>query len=253
MRSPSTGLLVGLSILFASPYASGQAIFNADFDAQPLGPLGTQPYTDPTPLSLPHAIIRDDPSCRADVVASAGNLASRPVHIAGSASGLTSLAFANPTLIDSGRWRVSFDWLALTANNDNSPEQNQFRIVGLNGNVLSASFGLKFDTTGHYQVQDSTGFHQINAFTLGVSDHIDFDFDVATRAYTLQINGVQRSSGTVIGSNFFSTSFASNGRPLPFDPIEFAIDNVVVVPEPAAASLLAVGGCVFFRRRRRRG
>jgi hypothetical protein len=248
--------LCALGLVSASARAQGggfaQTIFNANFDAQPLGPLGTEPATDPMPLGLPDFIIRDDASCRADVVPSAGNLINKPLDIHGSALGLTSLEFANPTLIESGQWHVGFDWVALTANNDSEARQNQFDIAAFSeddGYVVS--FGLKFDTTGHYQVQDGLGFHQISTFTLGAADHIDLNF-VPNGGYTLAINGAQRSSGPMLYQNFYSTVFDSNGRGIAFAPVEFAIDNLVVVPEPATTSLLLVGLVSFLRRWPRR-
>jgi hypothetical protein len=222
-------------------------IFNANFDNQPLGPLATEPNTDPTPLGLPDFIIRDDGSCRVDVVSSAGNLANNCLDIQGDAAGLSAAGFANPTTLVSGQYQVSFDWVALTSQSDNISYpaiQNQFNIVTNNNNSTTESFGLRFNTDGHYMVHDSAGYHTISPFTVGVSDHVDLDFNVGTGAYTLSIDGVEESTGSMLGGNFYSTVFESNGRNLaPYIPIDFAIDNLLVssVPEPSTLALFGVG------------
>jgi len=85
-------LMVGL---FATSSSAQPAIFDANFDAEPLGPIGTQSTAAPHPLRLPTETILDSPSDRVDVSNPVGDFTSKVMLIEAGATDLASAAFQN--------------------------------------------------------------------------------------------------------------------------------------------------------------
>ena len=242
----AVALLAALALARA---ASGQVIFDANFNAQPLGPLADGAAPD-----YP-GIIRD-PGTRADVVASAGDLADKPVVLQSTPGGLACVAFDNPAQLASGKWRVSWDSLVLDRPVDDSADQHDVVIVANSGGTLPSVWGIKYFPTGQFVVEDGGGFHAVGGYSIGRSDHfdLDLDLDLDGKTYDLSINRAAALAGG-LGANgeFLFTYFRSNGRFLDAQLPRLAFDNVKVVgvPETSAFALPCLAAAPLLRRQRR--
>ena len=233
-----------IGVLALAGRVAGQVIIDANFNTQPLGPLadGAAPdYPD---------IIRD-PGTRADVVASAGDLADKPVVLQSTPGGLACVAFDNPAQLASGKWRVSWDSLVLDPPVLDPPVQSNVAIVANAATV----WGIKYLPTGQFLVEDSGGFHAIGGFAIGLSDHFDLDLDLDGKTYDLSINHAGMLGGALAANGeFLLTYFRSNGRGFDVPLPRLAFDNVKVigVPEPSAFALACLAAAPLLRRRRSR-
>lgn len=251
MITRTIAFVISLALLTLAIPAQAVLIFDADFNAEPLGPLTTQSNGDPLPLHLPTTIIRD-PGCTADVVASAGNLTQKPVLLDAVPTYLSSVAFYNPVQFVAGNYRVSWDSLVMTMPVDPRQDQGQVAIVANNGGFLEGIWQLKYDTDGAFLVNDATGVHSLAvAFTPAVSDHFDLYLDIDSGSYQLNINNNNEISGLLIAPGTFShTVFHSNARGTELDPALFAFDNVEITPEPASLSLFILAALALLKRKR---
>ena len=177
MRTPLAA--VACIILAVATPAHGQIIFNANFDAQPLGPL-----TLGLPPDLPQFIITD-PGATVNVVSSAGNLTNKPVLMHSVPNSLAAVEFENPSQMSSGEWRVSWDSLVASTPVNDPLIQNNFLITALSGGNLVAIFGIKYVPSGQFSVQDAAGFHTVGAFSVGLSDHFRLDLHLSSGTYEL--------------------------------------------------------------------
>ena len=235
------------------PAIGASTIYDADFNSESLGPLQTQPYTDPLPLYLPSGVIRDT-SGTVDVVTSAGDLLNKPVLLDSVPGSLVSTAFINPSEYSSGLWHVSWDSLVLSMPVDTRDEQGNMGIVYLDGSFATSTWGLKYDTDGSFLIYDGTGFHSVGSFTVATSDHFDLYMDLDSATYDLSINSASALSGNLVAGEFFHTSFRLNGRGWAGDLAPFAFDNLKVsyIPAPGALLLGSIGvGFVGWLKRRR--
>jgi hypothetical protein len=234
MRTPLAA--VACIILAVATPAHGQIIFNANFDAQPLGPL-----TLGLPPDLPQFIITD-PGATVNVVSSAGNLTNKPVLMHSVPNSLAAVEFENPSQMSSGEWRVSWDSLVASTPVNDPLIQNNFLITALSGGNLVAIFGIKYVPSGQFSVQDAAGFHTVGAFSVGLSDHFRLDLHLSSGTYELFVDGGSLLTGTLADNGqFLRTVFHSNGR-TGYQLPDLAFDNLVVqsVPEPSALTLSAV-------------
>ncbi len=220
--------------------ASG-AIYEADFNAQPLGLLSEQPNTDPLPLYLPTSVYTFGIST-VDVVASAGDLLNKPVLLDSVPGYLASAAFYNPSQYSSGAFRISWDSLVLSTPVDSRQEQGSVAIVQEDGGGSSSTtWGLKYNTDGKFLIHDATGYQSVGSFSVAISDHFDLYLDLDSSAYELYINSASALTGSLIGSGkFLCTVFHSNGR-WDQERAPFAFDNLEVVPIPGAVLLGMLG------------
>jgi hypothetical protein len=226
-------LIVVLSLLSWAYQVAGVVIYDADFDEERVGPLSTQPNTDPLPLNLPTNTIRDA-ECRVDVVASAGNLSNKPVLLDSVPGGLASAAFYNPSELTSSQWQISWDSLVLRTPIEGQQEQGNVHIVAEWQGHLPCVWGLRYNPYGDFLIRDADGFHSIGSFTVGVSDHFDLHLDLDNKTYVLDINGSSILSGQLIEpGEFRHVYFRSNGRGSSEDLAPLAFDNLLVIPESA--------------------
>jgi hypothetical protein len=225
--------IAACAAILASRIASGQLIYDANFNSQPLGPLFTG-----SPPDLPTSIITDF-RASVDVVASAGNLSDQPVLLHSVPGSLASADFANPSLLTSGDWRVSWDSLVLStpANDD----LNQANVV-IGDDTGADVWGLKYLLSGQFSVEDASGFHSIGSFVIGQSSHFDLYLHLNTGTYDFLLNNSSLISGNLASTgDFYDTYFRDNGRTglqLP----DMAFDNLKVqsVPEPTTVSLVTL-------------
>ena len=236
-----------LTTLLLAQAALAQVIFDANFNAQPLGTLATG-----SPPDLPQSIITDA-GATVEVVNSAGNLTDKPVLLRSVPGSLADVAFFNPTQLNSGKWRVSWDSLVLdTPVNDELIRENVTISAMFEGHGPTV-WGMTYLPNGRYFVEDSNGYQTVGGFTVGRSDHFDLDLDLDTRTYRLLVNN-RNLIGSELAWNgeFLLTGFASNGRFGEQQP-RFAFDNfrVGALPEPAALGLICLAAVPLLRRRRR--
>ena len=250
MTARTAAFVLTLALLTLAIPAQAVLVYDADFNAQPLGPLTTQSNGDPLPLHLPTGIIRDS-GCTADVVASAGDLTNKPVLLNAVPHGLSSVGFFNPVQFTVGDYQVSWDSLVMTMPIDPRPDQGQVAIAANNGGSLESIWRLKYDTDGTFLIADATGSHTVSGFTPAVSDHFDLYLDLTNGSYQLDINNTNELAGLLIAPGTFNhTIFHSNGRGTELSLAPFAFDNLEVIPEPATLALLALSTLVLIKRRR---
>src|SRR5207247_1204431 len=127
----------------------GTLIFNSSFDAEPLGPLATEPNTDPLPLTRPTSIIRDG-TATVDVIAPALGFTTRSVRLDGTPFNLASAAFFNPIQYFSGQARIGWSSSIAAV----PPADATGNIIGLSAVAATESFPeiftLSYDPSGAF-------------------------------------------------------------------------------------------------------
>ena len=91
MRFGASIIIVAVAVTHPGS-AEAETLYDANFNAEQLGPISTQPPTDPLPLMLPSRLIEDAPAS-IDVVTSAGSLTDQPVLIVSAIGALASASF----------------------------------------------------------------------------------------------------------------------------------------------------------------
>jgi hypothetical protein len=233
---------MGAMTVYAQP-----AIIDATFDTQPLGPLGTQPRTDPLPLRLPGFIIRDTQFDRVDAANPVGDFSSRVMLLDATAGNLSDATFFNPVQYTQGKYSVSWDSLVTQA--PVGIYQAGVILADFNGGAPSI-VGLWYDPSGAFGIGASdfpAKYHLVGAYSVGQQQHFQFLLDLDAHSYRLLVNNTLLDSGALFDpAGFALTAFDSTGRASAGDPPPIAVDNVLVraVPEPSAL-VMAVLGIAF--------
>jgi hypothetical protein len=246
-------LAVGARVSFSA------AIIDATFDAQPLGPLQTQPHTSPQPLSLPAVILRDTASDRVDVANAVGNFTSKVLLLDATPGNLAAAGFYNPVQYTNGIYSISWDSLITQP------------AIGIAGNFVAlvsetselgapVIIGIAYDPSGSFKIGNFApgSSHLAGSYSIGIRQHFEFLLDLNAHTYDLSVDGSALASGPLFDSSGFNvTVFDALARgDTGDDPPPFAVDNIRVeqVPEPHTV-LLNIAACaaLFGRRRQRRG
>lgn len=247
-------------IVCITPAAQALTVFDADFDAEPLGPLGLQPNTDPLPLALPTSIINDSPGAGdfVQVVAAAGDLTDKPVMIDSTPGNLVSAAFYNPRQFTSGIAHISWDGLLMgdsPATTGNSGAR--FVVAQNDGGSFEGIFRLTYAEGNVFEIYDGSGTLDAGSYVAGTADRFDIYLNLDDSTYILDINGTQISAGALDGTVGFNHFFANNLQRFSLagdeDIPALVFDNLVItaIPEPPTAALIPVALTLFLLRRRR--
>jgi hypothetical protein len=219
-------------------------IFTATFDSQPLGPLATQPKTDPQPLELPSVILRDSDLDQVSAANPVGDFTTRVMLLDSTPGTLADAAFFNPVQYTSGKYSVSWDSLVTQTPGDRF---GAAIVLASNNGSEPSIFEMSYDPSGAFSIGTFQGaglLHFVGAYSIGHLQHFQVTLDLDTHTYRFLVNDVLLDNGALFDiSGFDLTAFDSNGRGSTSDAPPWAVDNfkVEAVPEPGV-SLVGIGG-----------
>jgi len=173
------------------------SIFVASFDSEPLGPLATEPNTNPLPLSRPTVIIRDEGGI-VDVVAPTLGFTTRSMLLDGTPGNLANASFFNPVQFFSGQaviqWRSS---IAAIPPSDASGRIGVF-VEANDDNVLKDVWTITYEPSGILTIGGIPGPNiSIGGYTPGIPTQFRLVLDLDKRTYTLSVNGALAASGNL--------------------------------------------------------
>jgi len=237
-------LVVGVWVLTAVSSASAAVFVDADFDGQSLGPVLTQPATDPLPHTLPTGVIRDAAG-KVDVIEGRGDLKRKPVLLASAPTDLASMAFYNPVQITSGKAILNWDALVdVVVGAPMKPTGTGFVLVEQRNSLLESVLIISYKNKGSQEdpefvltVEDAEGTREIARVKPLVHDHFELFLDLDAKKYVLVVRDKAEVSGQLKGDGNFSHFVCkSNARGSTWVAPPLVVDNIVI-------EVMPTGGC----------
>src|SRR5215472_8648115 len=161
----------------------GAIIFQNNFDSLPLGPIGTQPNTNPLPLSLPTATLTDSSSDTVNVVGPTLGLTTQSVEFSSVAGQLAAASFINPTASASGEFLIQWTSVvsSLAASTNGAPPGVLMDVNG-SGGIL---FVMSYDPSGQFLIGNTLNSGFFRSYTPGVPDAFQLLLNLNSHTWSL--------------------------------------------------------------------